>query len=62
MTREASTIAREPENATVSGLRSQKTLDEGPHLADEAAITELIAFFKLLDKWDREVSRHAKVM
>ncbi len=62
MTRDASTIGKGPENATISASRSQKSLDEGPHLADEAAITKLIAFFKLLDKWDREVSRYAKVM
>jgi len=34
----------------------------GKPLIDEAAILDFIAFFRLLDKWDREVSCHAKVV
>jgi hypothetical protein len=33
-----------------------------PAEIDQKSISELIRFFKLLDKWDREVGRHAKDM
>jgi hypothetical protein len=29
---------------------------------DQKSISGRIRFFKLLDRWDREVGRHAKVM
>jgi len=45
-----------------SATRSEETLDEGPPFIDEAEIADFIAFFRLLDRWDREVGRHAKVM
>ena len=63
MTRKASKIARRPQSAVpASATRSEETLDEGPPFIDEAEIADFIAFFRLLDKWDREVGRHAKVV
>ncbi len=63
MTRRASKIAGRPQSAvSASATRSEETLDEGAPLIDEIAIADFIAFFRLLDKWDREVSHHAKVV
>jgi hypothetical protein len=61
MTRGVSKIARRPQSAVpAAATRSEKTLDEGSPLNDEGAIADFVTFFKLLDKWDREVGRHAK--
>jgi hypothetical protein len=63
MTRRASKIATRPQNAVPgSARRSEETLDGGSPLIDEVAIADFIAFFRLLDKLDREVSHHAKVV
>jgi hypothetical protein len=35
--------------------------DEAPISIDEAGIAELIAFFKLLAKWDQEARCHEKM-
>jgi len=32
------------------------------HELDDSAVSMLLSFFKLLDRWDREVERNAKVM
>jgi hypothetical protein len=42
----------------VSGSKGEQSPAEGPALEiDEAAISALISFFKLLDEWDREAKR-----
>jgi hypothetical protein len=43
-------------------IKNAATLVAAPAEVDQKSISELIRFFKLLDKWDREVGRHAKVM
>lgn len=40
---------------------SSSGASESPILIDEPALAELIAFFRLLDKWDQEVRCHEKM-
>jgi len=40
--------------------RSDVSIDEGASALDEAAIAKLIAFFRLLDKWDLEAKRNGE--
>jgi hypothetical protein len=42
--------------------RSEERIDKGASTLDEAAIAKLIAFFRLLDKWDLEAKRNAENM
>jgi hypothetical protein len=60
MTRTASQIAVRPQS--VSGPAAGSEESEEPISIDEAAFAKLIAFFKLLDKWDREAKRNAETM
>jgi hypothetical protein len=57
MTRGVSKIARRPQSAVPAPETSEETLDGRSPFIDEGAIADFIAFFRLLDKWDREVGR-----
>jgi len=61
MTRKASEIAARPPSGRASVTRSEITDEELP-VSDEADVAKLIALFRLLDKWDREVGHHAKIV
>lgn len=58
MTRAASKIATRPQSGPASMARSEAS--EGPISIDEAALAKLIAFFRLLDKWDREAIKQCR--
>jgi hypothetical protein len=40
---------------------SSSTANESPTTIDDAGIAELIAFFKILAKWDQEARCHEKM-
>ena len=61
MTRTASQITAQPEKGSECVTRSEVRTHLGATL-DEADIAKLIAFFRLLDKWDLEAKRNAENM
>lgn len=58
MTRTTSKIATQLQSAPGSVTRSEAS-DESISI-DEVDLSELIAFFRLLDKWDLEAQRNAE--
>jgi hypothetical protein len=59
MTQTASQIATQPQREPNSLMRSEES--EESVSIDEVALAELIAFFRLLDKWDLEVTAVQKL-
>jgi hypothetical protein len=57
------TNSRASKDKRPESARALKELPEGGNSKlDENSISMLIWFFELLDKWDREVRNHAKVV
>jgi hypothetical protein len=61
MTRTASQIAMQAQSGQDSMERLEASIDKGASTLDEAAVAKLIAFFRLLDKWDREEKNDARI-
>ena len=61
MVYDASKIVRPPQPFLDRGSRA-RTRREGEEQIDDKSLAELIRFFKLLDKWDKEGNNNAKVV
>ncbi len=62
MTRQDAKRARAISSKHVELPAVSELLESQIHELDDFAVSMLLSFFKLLDGWDREVERNAKVM
>jgi len=51
-----------PENRGLLNAAQIEAATQKEFSIDRGDLSKIISFFKLLDKWDREVSRHGKVV
>lgn len=62
MTRRHEDGEREIDNSNNGSIYVSRDLTQQNNQLDVIEIAALIAFFKLLDKWDREAMRNAQIM